>query len=89
MEYNNSKIASFIGSQNGVVRLWQCEDSFRNMKPLFDVTVEGFINSLTFTPDGNYLIAAVGKEHRLGRWWHLSEPKNSIVLIPLIHNQSK
>lgn len=84
---NTDLVAS--GSQNGVIRLWQCGDSFRSLNPLFDVKVSGFINSMVFTPDGNYLIAAVGKEHRLGRWWHLSEPKNSIVLIPLIHSQNK
>ncbi|XP_043484115.1 U3 small nucleolar RNA-interacting protein 2-like isoform X2 [Leptopilina heterotoma] len=84
---NTDLVAS--GSNSGVIRLWQCEESFRKIKPLFDVKVEGFINSLTFTPDGNYLIAAVGKEHRLGRWWHLSEPKNGIVLIPLNQKQSK
>jgi len=47
----------------------------------------GFINALAFTPDGNHLIAGVGKEHKNGSWWQISEARNSIVIIPLVHKQ--
>lgn len=79
---NTDLVAS--GSRDGAIRLWQCADSFRSLNPLFEINLGGFINALFFTPDGSQLIAAVGQEHRLGRWWRISEAKNSIVVIPLI-----
>jgi len=33
--------------------------------------------------DGDHIVAAVGQEHRLGRWWRIKEARNSIVIIPL------
>ena len=41
------------------------------------------MNALSFSNDGNMLIAGVGQEHRLGRWWSLKNAKNSVCLIPL------
>lgn len=55
----------------------------------------GFINHLSFStlPDSNdskdgtggvlRLAAAVGQEHRRGRWWRIREAKNSVVVVPL------
>ncbi len=36
-----------------------------------------------FRLDGAHIVAAVGQEHRLGRWWRLKEARNSILVIPL------
>lgn len=80
---NTDLVAS--GSRNGVIKLWQCGQGFRSLNLLFEIKLTGFINALTFTPDGNQLIAGVGTEHRNGRWWRISEAKNAIVIIPLIH----
>ena len=41
------------------------------------------MNALSFSNDGNALIAAIGQEHRLGRWWRLKNAKNSDCVIPL------
>lgn len=43
----------------------------------------GFVNALAFSNDGNVLIAGIGQEHRLGRWWRLKNAKNSVCVIPL------
>lgn len=43
----------------------------------------GFINALAFTSDGKRLIAGVGQEHRLGRWWRDPKAKNGILVIQL------
>jgi len=32
---------------------------------------------------GNFLVAAVGQEHRLGRWWRNKEARNSIQIVSL------
>lgn len=82
---NTDLIAS--GSQNGVIKLWQCGEGFRSLNLLFEVKVPGFINALAFTPDGNYLIAGVGKEHKNGRWWQIPNARNCIVVIPLVHTK--
>ncbi|XP_078048603.1 U3 small nuclear riboprotein factor 55K [Augochlora pura] len=82
---NTDLVAS--GSRDGSIKLWQCSDSFRSLKPLFEIQLTGFINSLYFTPDGTELIAGVGQEHRLGRWWRIPEAKNSIVIIPLVQTK--
>jgi len=44
------------------------------------------VNGLTFSNDGDYLIAAIGQEHRLGRWWRMKNAKNSICIIPINKN---
>lgn len=43
----------------------------------------GFINSLKFSSSGDFLVAGVGQEHRLGRWWRIKEARNSVCIIPL------
>jgi len=43
----------------------------------------GFVNSLQFSNDGSLLVAGVGSEHRLGRWWHLKSAKNCVCVIRL------
>jgi len=71
------------GSKDGFVRLWKCSNGFKTLEPLFTVPVKGFVNSLCFSNNGDFLIAGVGQEHRLGRWWSLKDAKNGWVIIPL------
>jgi ribosomal RNA-processing protein 9 len=59
------------------------EKSYREIKLKFEIPVEGFVNSLQFSSDGNFLIAGIGQEHRLGRWWRIKEAKNVIMVFPL------
>ena len=70
------------GSNDGFIRVWKLEKSFREIKLKFEIPVAGFVNSLAFTSDGSSLIAGIGQEHRLGRWWRLKEAKNVILVIP-------
>ncbi|EDL77289.1 RNA, U3 small nucleolar interacting protein 2 (predicted), isoform CRA_a [Rattus norvegicus] len=71
------------GSHNACVRLWQCGEGFRQLDPLCDIPLVGFINSLKFSSGGDFLVAGVGQEHRLGRWWRIKEARNSVCIIPL------
>ena len=41
------------------------------------------MNTLQFSNDGSLLVAGVGTEHRLGRWWHLKSAKNCVCIIRL------
>eukprot|EP00069_Balaena_mysticetus_P018601 bmy_11541T0 len=71
------------GSHSNSVRLWQCGEGFRQLDLLCDIPLVGFINSLKFSSSGDFLVAGVGQEHRLGRWWRIKEARNSICIIPL------
>ncbi|KAH9508146.1 pre-rRNA processing protein [Bulinus truncatus] len=71
------------GSKDGFVRLWRCSADYKCLSSLFNIPVKGFVNSLKFSNNGEFLVAAVGQEHRMGRWWHLRDAKNGWVLIPL------
>lgn len=71
-----------------MIRVWKLGDNYRELTVIFEVAVKGFVNSLAFTNDGTKLIAAVGQEHRLGRWWRIKEAKNSIIIIPLLKKSS-
>lgn len=82
---NTDLIAS--GSCDGFIRVWQVQKNFKELSMKFEVPVGGFVNSLTFTSDGSSLIAAIGQEHRLGRWWRLKEGKNVILVIPFKRNE--
>ncbi|NXI38790.1 U3IP2 protein, partial [Galbula dea] len=71
------------GSHSASVKLWKCSEGFRKLEPLWDISLVGFVNSLKFSSAGDFLVAGIGQEHRLGRWWRIKEAKNSICIIPL------
>ncbi|CAN0510878.1 unnamed protein product, partial [Ectocarpus sp. 12 AP-2014] len=47
------------------------------------VPLEGFVNGLAVSSTGKFLVAAVGQEHRLGRWEHQKKARNEICVVPL------
>uniref|UniRef100_UPI00358FE331 U3 small nucleolar RNA-interacting protein 2 n=1 Tax=Myxine glutinosa TaxID=7769 RepID=UPI00358FE331 len=78
---NSDLIAS--GSYDGFLRLWKCGDFFKSLVPILEIELAGFINALKFSSDGKFLVAGVGQEHRLGRWWRHKDAKNGVFIIPL------
>jgi len=55
-----------------------------------EVPVVGFINGLALAPTGSFVAAAVGQEHRLGRWFRVKEARNSLCIVrlpPAIHRK--
>jgi ribosomal RNA-processing protein 9 len=73
------------GSQDGLIRLWRVKDAHKSaFQPFMTVECAGCVNALQFTGDGRYLVAAVGQEHRLGRWTRLKEARNGLLVIELI-----
>lgn len=71
------------GSKDGCIRLWKCGSNFKSLTPLFSIRMVGFVNCLKFSKDGSFLVAAVGQEHKLGRWWRIKEARNSVCIIKL------
>jgi len=76
------------GSCDGAIKLWRCGKAFRSILPTREIKVIGFVNSLKFTSDAEYLVAGVGQEHRLGRWWSIKEARNSVLIIPLLKTEA-
>ncbi|XVF75070.1 hypothetical protein PTKIN_Ptkin13bG0159000 [Pterospermum kingtungense] len=71
------------GAGNGCVRLWAIESGRKDIKPLYDIPLVGFVNSLAFAKSGQFLVAGVGQEPRLGRWGRLPTAKNGVAIHPL------
>ncbi|XP_055390133.1 U3 small nucleolar RNA-interacting protein 2 [Condylostylus longicornis] len=78
--FNTDLLAS--GSCDGYIRVWKMDTS-KKLVQLFEIPAPGFVNSLSFTNDGKYLIAALGQEHKLGRWWRDKSGRNEIRVIEL------
>lgn len=52
-------------------------------KQMDSIEVKGFVNGLFFSQSGKFLIAAIGQEHKWGRWQRVREARNGVLLIPL------
>lgn len=71
------------GAGNGFVRLWAIESESKGIRPLFELPLVGFVNSLAFAKSGQFLVAGVGQEPRLGRWGRISAARNGVLVHPL------
>ncbi|GAB6029635.1 hypothetical protein CHUAL_005372 [Chamberlinius hualienensis] len=78
---NSDLVAS--GSNDGYIRLWKCGEGSKSLLPVASIKMEGHVNSLQFSSDGSVLVAGIGQEHRLGRWFVNKQSKNNVVVIPL------
>merc|ERR1712107_561559 len=74
------------GSRDGKIRVWQVGPGFRSIKEVHSVEVKGFVNSLSISGCGGWIVAGVGQEHRLLRWWRDKEAKNKLVIIKVPNN---
>ena len=45
------------------------------------IAVPGIVNGLAFSADGRLLVAAVGREHRLGGWFRSPEGRDGVLFI--------
>ncbi|XP_052179860.1 U3 snoRNP-associated protein-like EMB2271 [Diospyros lotus] len=71
------------GAGNGSVRLWAIGSELKDFRPLFELPLVGFVNSLAFAKSGEFLVAGVGQEPRLGRWGRVPAAKNGVAVHPL------
>ena len=69
------------GSSDGFVRLWKCGADHVSLEEVAKIPVNGFVNGLRWTTDGHSLVAAVGQEHRLGRWTRDGGARNGLVVV--------
>ena len=84
------------GSYNDSIRLWDVNPMNREkdselikrvnaievVRNRIDSMIEqnGFVNSLSFAPSGRFMVAGIGQEHRMGRWWRLKGVHNGIYI---------
>ncbi|EGD73079.1 hypothetical protein PTSG_04794 [Salpingoeca rosetta] len=71
------------GSNNGCIRLWSTDARSARISPVMSINAVGWVNSLKFTADGAFLVAALGKEPRLGRWDCVADAKNETRVFSL------
>lgn len=71
------------GSYDNRIRLWKICDSYRKIEPLLTIEVNGFVNGMQFTSDSRQLYAAVGQEHKAGRWFRIGSAKNGLLVVNL------
>lgn len=79
------------GSCDGALRFWHCNEAARSLRQVLSAPVKGFVNGLVVAPSGRFVVAAVGQEHRLGRWFRVREAKNGCAVISLpaeLHRKS-
>ncbi|XP_048323332.2 U3 snoRNP-associated protein-like EMB2271 [Ziziphus jujuba] len=67
------------GAANGYVRLWAIGSDTKDLQPLYNLPLVGFVNSLAFAKSGEFLVAGVGQEPRLGRWGRIPAARNGIA----------
>lgn len=79
--HNTDLLAS--GSDDGFIRVWKHAESSNKLIEQFNIPIDGVVNDLKFSKDGNYLIAAIGQENRLGRWATIKKAKNCTLFIKL------
>ncbi|XP_047529303.1 U3 small nucleolar RNA-interacting protein 2 [Vanessa atalanta] len=71
------------GSYDNYIRLWKVSDSYKNIEPLLSIMKNGFVNHMQFTSNGRLLYAALGQEHKGGRWFKQGSAKNGLLVINL------
>jgi len=79
---NTDLVAS--GSYDGFVRLWKMSNSFKSSTEILKVPVNGVVNSLCFTSDGQHLLVGVSRDYRFGRWLTVKSAKTCILVLPFI-----
>lgn len=69
------------GSHDGYIRLWSVNEGApkdSKLRPLWSVPARGFVNGLAM--NSSVIVAAMGREHRLGRWWCTSGNCNKLLI---------
>lgn len=68
------------GAGDGCIRLWGLERDSTSMKELYEVPVRGFVNGLAFARSGEFLVAGIGQEPRMGRWARYAKARNGLFV---------
>nr|CAG4711507.1 unnamed protein product [Naegleria fowleri] len=87
------------GSCDGYLKLWRCDPNAKILQLKNNIPLQGFVNGIDFSSNGQFLTACIGQEHRLGRWFKKKEStttssnhalttvKNGIALVKLLSDE--
>ena len=78
-------LPEWYNSQDGWLRIWQVGEGFRSLTELSKIAVLGFINNLRISECRGWVLAGLGQEHRLGRWWRDKTAKNKLEVMNIPH----
>lgn len=78
LEARTNSDTVLTGSRDGWVRVWAAGEGFRTLRQVAQIELAGFVNCLAISACGGWLVAAVGQEHRLGRWWRDKQARNRV-----------
>jgi len=75
------------GSNDGFLRFWKFHTNTgkneKKLSSLAKIPVHGYVNGVAIGPKGRFCVAAVGQEHRLGRWGRVPRAKNRFAIVTL------
>merc|ERR1712146_146069 len=72
------------GSWDGFLKIWSISMSDSTHVTLIkEIPVIGIINGIKISSAGDFVLVAVGEEHRCGKWVRIKDAKNSAQLMPL------
>ncbi|KAG0244878.1 pre-rRNA processing protein [Actinomortierella wolfii] len=81
------------GSWDGTIRVWQIGKNMKSFGLISKIPVIGFVNDLQlYQPSMSkrtLIVAAVGQEHKLGRWQRIKEARNGMRVIEITRNPNK
>ena len=79
---------AFSGSSDGFIRAYEWRPhTAAPLQPLYRIPCVGYVNSLSASHSGRFLVAGIGQEHRAGRWTPtVKAAHNGLAIIPLLRD---
>lgn len=75
------------GSFDSRLRLWEVSTGLtlqeRGIKPIGEISIDGYINDIAVGPRAKFCLVAVGQEPSLGRWNRVAKAKNRFGIVKL------
>lgn len=63
------------------------EKAQSKMKLLQSIPLEGYVNDIVASENGDFAVCAIGQEHKFGRWSKVAGSRNSVAIIKLSINE--
>ncbi|KAH8584990.1 Rrp9p U3-55K-family snoRNP-associated with several WD40 repeats [Cryptosporidium sp. chipmunk genotype I] len=74
----------FTGSDDQEIKAWKWSSQNNNISLINSIKISGFVNDISITD--KLIVAAIGQEHRLGRWNSIKDSKNGLLVVPISYD---
>ncbi|KAJ1609097.1 snoRNP-associated protein [Cryptosporidium canis] len=71
----------FTGSEDHEIKAWKWSNKDGNIRHVNSIQANGFVNGISVSD--KLIVAAIGQEHRLGRWKSIKDSKNGLLVVPI------